>query len=365
MKRINIRYDATLLREPLNFMFWHQVLVYRSLSWKKAIFLFVAMILFASEPVAAEDPRTVHVGLKVHQITGINQKEENFGVVATLLMKWHEPALISNSGEADDFEMYDASHFVRLLADRKLPWPAMLFYNLQGRIDYQNRTVLVDGSGTVSYLTRFTATFQAPNFDFKHFPFDQQRFVIMLDSVRPLDQIKFTELKGYSQMGDTLGEEEWIIDGTRINLTEHTEIEKRSSRFEFAFDGTRHLNYYLVRIFIPMVIIVLVSWFTFFLKDYNKRIDLANGNLLLFIAFSFTIANDLPRLGYLTLIDTMLLATFVIAGFVVLANVLMRRLHRKERVSLIEKIDSVGIWGYPFVYIVAGLLIYKFFYGSV
>lgn len=176
--------------------------------------------------------------------------------------------------------------------------------------------------------------------------------------------VSFTLLKNYSNIGDTLGEEEWIINGAEQEISTHSEFGLESSRFIFSFAGERHLTYYLVRILLPIIVIILVSWFTFFLKDYTKRIDLASGNLLLFIAFSFTIASDLPRLGYLTLMDTFLIATFVITGLVVLANVVLKRLQREKRDVLVNKIDTIGLWGYPIFYVGAGALMLALFYAT-
>jgi len=43
-----------------------------------------------------KEPLTVHVGVRMHQITNVDQKNENYGVVATLLMQWHDPARAFN-----------------------------------------------------------------------------------------------------------------------------------------------------------------------------------------------------------------------------------------------------------------------------
>ena len=350
-----------VIKTTTNVMSYYQFSKCRFPVCRQVVFLLTLIFVSLATLVYADEPLEASVGLKIHQITSINQREENFTVVATLIMKWHEPSLELDSKGNGSPKMYEGSQFINLMADRELLWPAISFFNAQNRINYQNRIVLVEPSGNVTYHARFTATFQAPDFDFRHFPLDNQKFSIILDSIRPLQQVQFKELEGYSQMGETLGEEEWVTGNAKVEITEHTELLKESSRFIFAFHGERHLNYYLVRILLPTIIIILVSWFTFFLKDYGKRIDLASGNLLLFIAFNFTIGNDLPRLGYLTLMDTFLISTFVITGLVALANVVLKRMERHGKTDMINRIDTFGVWGYPIFYFGAGVLMFLIF----
>ena len=57
------------------------------------------LILLLASPAMAEEPLEVGVALKVSQITSINQKAENFGVVATLRMEWLTPELAVASGK--------------------------------------------------------------------------------------------------------------------------------------------------------------------------------------------------------------------------------------------------------------------------
>ena len=320
------------------------------------------ILLFAS-PAMAEEPLEVGVAVKVSQVISIDQKAENFSVVATLRMRWLEPELaVESKKQIPQQRVYKVEDFQNILTEHHLTWPAHSFYNLQGRIDYQNRMVSVDLQGNITYSARFTATFQAPDFDFKQFPFDEQNFYLLLNSFIPEHLIQFTPIIEYSGLGPTLGEEEWILDNAKTEITSHDALGFPASRLVLSFQGKRHLVYYIVRILIPVLIIILVSWFTFFLKDFGKRIDLANGNLLLFIAFNFTIANDLPRLGYVTLMDTFMMATFGITGFVVLLNVWMKRLQRHGRDSYLSKLDTVGVWLYPLLYVGGGGLMFVLFY---
>ena len=330
---------------------------------RKLLIVLCLATLLPSASALAEVPLEVGVALKVNQITSINQKAENFGVVAALLMEWNEPQLAAKAGEqVAPQRIYQGNDFARMMTERHLIWPAHSFYNLQGRVDYQNRGVAVDPDGNVKYIARFTATFQAPDFDFRQFPLDEQYFHLTLDAFPPERLLKFKVVEEFSGLGDALGEEEWILDRVQTEIITHNNFGVTASRFKLSFYGKRHLNYYVVRILVPVMIIILVSWFTFFLKDYTKRIDLASGNLLLFIAFNFTIANDLPRLGYLTLMDTFMLATFAITGLVVLANVWLKRLQNHGRDEFISQLDDIGVWLYPLVYVGGGVLMYLLFH---
>ena len=319
---------------------------------------FVSFIVLASSTSIAaqmQEPEEVLVGLKIHQVTEINQKQENFGLAGTLVLQWQVDELAyTPESTKNDYKTYTLTNFTDLLRKNSINWPTPSFYNLQGRIDYQNQFVTVNETGLVSYIARFTGTFQAPDFDFRKLPFDSQVFSVKLDLLRPNQEFVFKELENFSGFGEALGEEEWILSDIKSYTTIHHEFgEKAGSRFILEFSGSRHLTYYLARILIPTLLIIIVSWITFFLKDYMKRIDISGGNLLLFIAFNFTISNDLPKLGYLTLLDTFMLITFLITGFAVISSVWLRWLQNNGSEVFAEKIDGYLNWLYPITYIVS------------
>jgi hypothetical protein len=90
----------------------------------------------------------------------------------------------------------------------------------------------------------------------------------------------------------------------------------------------------------------------FFLKDYSKQLDVASGNLLVFIAFNFTISDDVPRLGYLTLLDRMIITSFCCAALVVIISVFQKRLVTKGQKQLAGRIDNLVLTFYPMIYVV-------------
>jgi hypothetical protein len=102
-----------------------------------------------------------------------------------------------------------------------------------------------------------------------------------------------------------------------------------------------------------MLILVLVSWATFFLAEYRTRINIAGANLLTFVAFNFVISGDLPRLGYMTFLDVILVTMFFFSGLVIVLNVGLRRLKFNDREELAHRIDNhVSKWIYPLSYVI-------------
>ncbi len=304
-------------------------------------------------------PKPVEIGLKMEQLSHVNQREENFGVVASLKLIWRDPSLGFNPEDCNCFiKTFSGDAFERFVAEKGLRWPEFAIFNQQGNRWSQNRLVLLWPDGWCIYFERFSATLQAPDFDFRKFPFDRQDFYIRIDSLRPNWIFVFKDLPGFSELGKQLGEEEWVVTGFDTQFSTQTDTtDLASSRFSFHFQARRHLTFYVFRIFLPILIILVVSWFTFFLQDYSKRVDVAAGNLLLFIAFNFAIAGLLPRLGYLTFLDLVLIITFIITSLVLLLALVLKRMEMDGKSTFVRRVDAFVISFYPLAYLVAILII--------
>lgn len=304
-------------------------------------------------------PIQVMVGIRLDQITEVNQRGENFGVVGDLSLEWVDPAFAFNPTLCQcGVKVMDSALFEKFVAENYLRWPRFIFYNQQGKRWTQGEVFRIYPNGKVTYYERFSATLQAPDFNFKRFPFDTQQFFIRLQCLNGEEDYQFVNIPQLTSIGQQLGEEEWFITKHDTSVASVMVAEDTAaSRFSFRIFCQRHLSYYIFRIFVPLLLIIAVAWVSFFLEDYAKRVDISGANLLVFIAFNFTIGSDLPRLGYLTLLDTMLIVAFVVTTLTVICNVALKRLYAAGKTELTKRIDTYILWGYPIFYIVGFFLL--------
>ena len=306
------------------------------------------------------EPTPVKIGLKVQQITDIDQLAENFGIVGSLQLQWNDPYFAYSPDSCQcRLKEFTFDNFTQQLNEANRFWPNFTIYNQQGRRFSQNQVFIVLPDGTINYFERFSVTLQAPDFYFRSFPFDIQTFFVRIVSLYPEEIIQFVTLEDFSALGDQLGEEEWVPTSFSTSISSRllSTTDLVSSEFSIKIIAQRHLNFYILRIFIPIGIIIFVSWLPGFLGDFSKRIDIANGTLLLFIAFNFTISNDLPRLGYITFVDILLLSTFILTSLILIYNVTLKRLESEGKGILVQKIDRITLWLIPLVYFLSYAII--------
>ncbi len=231
-------------------------------------------------------------------------------------------------------------------------WPDFVFFNQQGNRWTQSRAAAIWPDGRARYGETFTTTFQA-DFDFRQFPFDTQDFPIYVDLLLPANTFVLSALPGYNTINPDHGEDEFIISdfATDTELVTGRVADHPVSRFAFSFTAPRHQEYYVIQVFVPVLLIMLISWFTFFLHDYTRRIEASAANILLFIAFSFSLTDNYPRLGYLTFLDAVMAVTFIFNALVLLYNVFLKRMENEGRFERFEPVDRFFDLAYPLIYL--------------
>lgn len=193
--------------------------------------------------------------------------------------------------------------------------------------------------------------------DLRLYPFDRQKLTIQLEDKRMREtQLRFVHSPRDSGMDPEVMVIGWDPKPVDATLRHHSYP-----------DGDVFHQYQLnlrlkrsgitapLRVFVPLICFLVVSMITLMLapESYDKRLGTNTGMLIAAVMFHVAIISSLPPLGYLTLADRLVMATYVTIGFHVLQCVRMMRMWMKGEKDAAQKVHLASRFTVPLVALVA------------
>ena len=180
-------------------------------------------------------------------------------------------------------------------------------------------TFLVNDGAQLSYKSK--SVYKIKNaFNLKNFPFDKQSLRIFLrQDQNTIDEDRFLvsswTMRKAEKFKDQNSIQGWNITDVQMNykVYDHTLKDGFYDGFELVFNIERKSRYYVYKIILPIILILIVCWSAVWIKPYEieSRLTITIVCLLSLIAYNFVIDADLPKLEYLTVMDYIILTSYV------------------------------------------------------
>jgi hypothetical protein len=237
-------------------------------------------------------------------------------------------------------------------------WPGVFVPLQLGQPELLAERLVIYADGTVHFSGKFSTRVVA-DYDFTDFPLDRQTLRIPIQA-RLWQTDKLVLQPAHERVGFNEGFRipEWDFRGFRAEVETLPSSGGGSfSQFVLEIEIGRRVGFYLWKILLPILIIVSISWASFWqTRDaLAQRQRLVSTSLLTAVAYQFVAASNIPRVSYLTLMDAAMLWTFLTIAVTMVLNVRSSRLFRSDQEAAL-RMDRRWRWLYPLVYLV-GLLV--------
>ncbi|KTG03316.1 hypothetical protein cypCar_00027788 [Cyprinus carpio] len=189
--------------------------------------------------------------------------------------------------------------------------PDLFFANEKGahfhEVTTDNKLLRIFKNGNVLYSIRLTLTLSCP-MDLKNFPMDVQTCIMQLESFGYTmnDLIFEWQEKGPVQVAEGLTLPQFILkdDSDLRNCTKHYNTGKFTC-IEVRFHLERQMGYYLIQMYIPSLLIVILSWVSFWINmdAAPARVALGITTVLTMTTQSSGSRTSLPKVSYVKAID--------------------------------------------------------------
>ena len=303
-------------------------------------------------PPNPNGPSIVGVGFHVNDIRGIDPVTNQFEFRGYIRVLWCDPRLSfdpETEGRSERIFMGE-----RAERERTQMWfPAGYPVNQVGELSTSERILRIRHDGTVEQTINVSVPL-ATQFDLRRFPFDRQTLELQVESFAwDRDHLQFLHDETISGFSEGIAIPEWNIEAV-IGQVKDVPVMRSDTPFARYFleiEITRKPGFYLWKVFLPLVLIVALSWSVFWMTDerFSSRSRISSTGVLTIVAYQFVFAKDLPRLGYLTLLDQIMIGSFILLAVTVFESLLVDRASQTDPLKAIQ-IDRTSRWLFPVVY---------------
>jgi hypothetical protein len=208
---------------------------------------------------------------------------------------------------------FEASFFLSITSDKPMPDLHLTFAN--GKDIEEN--VLVR---TPTFrLIRYSGSF-AGETDVRNYPFDSQKLTVALeDATAGVDQIRFVPDAPRTSLDAGFFMPNWSVGGLTARAYSHKYPPRFSrddlyvSRYEFSLEVDRFATSAAFSVFVPAIIIVLISLMGLWMpmSQYEVRSQTGAPMLAAAVLFHYSLSQALPATGYVTRADKLMLSVYV------------------------------------------------------
>jgi hypothetical protein len=293
----------------------------------------------------------VSVGIWVVDIDSIDSAQQNFVSSVFVSLRWKDKSL-AHGGKKPRMHKLD-----------RIWNPGVQIANEIGIVRKTMPEIAeVSSDGTVTYRQRYVGPFSQP-LRLQDFPFDRHvfRFHLVATGYRSA-KVQFIPDATYISAGmkyaagiaKEISLPDWrIIDYETKELPYETAPGITNAGYALEFLAERHSLYYVWKIILPLVLIVLMSWSLFLIppKNVSTKIAVATSAMLTLIAYRFVVDSQVPRVPYLTRLDIFIFADtllvlsslFMVTLTAYLLNVDKERL--AIRIEQVWRLLFLGVFG--------------------
>ncbi|MEG4838514.1 MULTISPECIES: hypothetical protein [unclassified Microcoleus] len=315
-------------------------------------------------PPNADKPTEVAIGFYLTNIGRINQSDETFDVSGYLSATWQDRRLAFDPNAVGDTEIR--------YTPEKIWEPVLTIVNSPSAAKKGAVELTAQPDGTVTYLELVNATVSS-DLNLRKFPFDSQTAKVVLESLSFDDRRvvfqKDPKLTGYSK-DSFVSLSEWQIRELKSTVTSNKfELENKNySRYTFELKLKRNYQFYLFKVFSPLLLITLLSWATFWMDGntaFNPQMSVGMTSTLTAITFNFTVANALPRLSYMTLLDAYIFICYIFFFLAIQANVTVHFLQKNhKKPDFTAGMMQMFRWIFPLAFILCQGIVMTIFWLS-
>jgi hypothetical protein len=261
---------------------------------------------------------------------------------------WHDPRLALSDEEQSG----------RI---RTLPWsevwtPRGLIVNDRGLSARLPLVVNVDGLGNVVYRQRFSGEL-AVDLDLQDFPFDSQQLPITIISYQySPDEVRFSTNAIFAVNDEGFSIEGWTFKLLETKFGEFSvpAVGVIRPQMTFILEAQRNAQYYLLTMFLPMSLIVFMSWTAFWIQPnvVPPRIAISTASIFSLIAFGFSIRLSLPRVSYVTRADLFVIGCTLLVFLALGAAVIGSRWASADKLEQAIRLNATARWVYGALFLV-------------
>jgi hypothetical protein len=196
-------------------------------------------------------------------------------------------------------------------------------------------------------------------FPITDYPFDTQDIVIDIEDARhPSTELVYepdSQASGYKTANQIPG---WVFVSSRVEARESKPgtsfgdprpraSNESYSKARFALHIKRPVAGLMAKVFLPLAIIVLITFCAFLVSPDNidARLGLLITALISDAALQYTTSNDLPSSGYLVLMDKIYILSYVVIFIGTFLAIVAARRHDAEREADARRLDKQAVAG--------------------